>query len=96
MVVYSVGPQPIRLVIAIGNSLPCRSSSNETLFEGSIESGQAVLTETRQVPICVEHTYGSFPDTDWSQGVWLPPGCGSKSGCRLPPVIRAVVSSNPG
>ena len=92
--VYSVGPQRIRIRVAIGNGLPCSSSSNRVLLEGPLEPRQWVMTESPQLPICVEHTYGAFPDTEWSPSVWLPPHCGSKAGCILPPVVRVIVSSN--
>ena len=94
VVIYSAGPQRIRVRVAIGQALPCSSSSNQLLFDGPIEPGQSVQTETPQVPVCVEHTYGDFPDTEWSRGEWWPFHCGSKAGCQLPPVVRVVVSSN--
>jgi hypothetical protein len=93
VVVYSVGPQRIRVRVATGHVMPCSSSSNQLLFEGPLEPGQSVLVQTPETPICVEHTFGAFPDTDWSRSTWWPP-CGRKGGCAPPPVIRVVVSSN--
>src|SRR5436190_20062902 len=78
--IYSVGPQRIRIRVAIGNALPCSSSLNQVLLEGPLEPHQWAVTESPQLPVCFEHTYGAFPDTDWSGGVWLPPHCGSKAG----------------
>ena len=94
VVISSVGPQRIRIRVAIGQSLPCSSSSNQVLFEGPMEPDQSVLIQSPELPVCVEHTHGAFPDTEWSPGQWWPPHCPGKGPCQLPPLVRVVVSSN--
>jgi len=96
VVVASVGPQRLRVRVAAGYVQPCSSSSNRMLFEGPLEPGESVSLGTPSLPICVEHTHGAFPDTDWSVGAFFPNGRCGRGPCRPPPVVRVVVSSNPG
>jgi len=96
VIVTSVGPQRLRVRVAAGYVQPCSSSSNRMLFEGPLEPGESVSLGTPSLPICVEHTYGAFPDTDWSVGAFFPNGRCGRGPCRPPPVVRVFVSSNPG
>src|ERR1700753_2935989 len=89
--IYSTGPEHVRVRVATGAGLPCSSTLNRVLFEGFVEPEQTVLLRTPEVPICVEHTYGAFPDTEWSPPLRLPAGCRVRGPCGLPPVIRVVI-----
>lgn len=95
VVIYSVGPQHLRVRVASGPGVPCSASVNQQLFDGTMEPGQALLLATPGMPVCVEHTYGAFPDTEWSPAEWWPVACRGRGPCRFPPVIRVVVSSDP-
>ena len=95
VVVHSVGPKHIRLRIAIGAGLPCSSSINRILYEGPIEPEETVLLRAPVVPICVEHTYGTFPETQWAPAQHFPAGCRYRGPCNLPSVVRVVISSEP-
>ncbi|HEX7670471.1 MAG TPA: hypothetical protein VF395_12840 [Polyangiaceae bacterium] len=69
VVVSSVGPKAMRLRVAAGIVAPCSSPSNTPLFEGGIAPGQRVVLGTTGNCVCTEHTYGDFPDANWSEAL---------------------------
>ena len=67
VVVTSVGPKAMRLRVAAGVVGPCTSPSNTPLFDGTIGPGQQIVLGTSENCVCVEHTFGDFPDANWSE-----------------------------
>jgi hypothetical protein len=97
VVVSSIGPTPMRLRVSAGVVGPCSSPSNTPLFDGTIGPGQQIVLGASENCVCVEHTYGDFPDANWSEPqiachVMV---CTGRT-CRPnpDPAIRVTVSSN--
>jgi hypothetical protein len=100
VLVYSIGPEAVRVRVAAGAVLPCSSSSNTELFEGPIEPGQLLTITTPASVVCIQQTYEGFPDTDWSIGRVIqrpafctPTGCLRRRPIRGDQAIRVELSS---
>jgi hypothetical protein len=94
VVVSVVGKGVIRVRVADGTSLPCDSSTNHVLFDGHVKAGDKISLASKAGSVCVDHTYGSFRESQWAGGtIW--------SGARYKPwssrqperVIRGSLST---
>jgi hypothetical protein len=65
------GRGQVRLVVAEGTGRPCESSDNHLLFSGHASAGDEIKLQTTAGSICVDHTYGTFRETQWAgAAIW--------------------------
>ena len=65
------GRGQVRLIVAEGTGRPCESSDNHVLFSGHASAGEAIKLKTTVGSICVDHTYGTFRETQWAgAAIW--------------------------
>jgi hypothetical protein len=66
-----VGKGTIRLLVADGSSRPCDASDNHVLFSGHATAGEALRLAAASGSVCVDHTYGSMRESQWSgASIW--------------------------
>jgi hypothetical protein len=66
-----VGQGAIRLLVADGSSRPCDASDNRVLFSGHASAGEAIRVAAATGSVCVDHTYGSLRESQWSgASIW--------------------------
>jgi hypothetical protein len=99
VIVFSIGPKWMRVRVAAftnGFVYPCSSTLNTQLFEGALEPGQWVAMWSPAECVCVQHSYGDFPDLNWSpsQGYCRSVGCRGRW-CSPDELIRIIISSTP-
>ena len=92
VVVNVLGRGVIRLVVADGASRPCDAADNRVLFDGRVTAGENVKLSSQRGTVCVDHTYGTFRDSQWAGAViWsgstLWPGSNQ-------PVLHGTVSTD--
>lgn len=66
LMVVQRGPDPVRVRISTGRTLPCDSSSNRMLIDRRVESGEVVRTTALSNCVCFQQTYAPLADSDWS------------------------------
>jgi hypothetical protein len=65
------GHGEIRVIVSEGTARPCESSDNHLLFRGHAAAGDAIQLTTRVGSVCVDHTYGTFRESQWAGGsIW--------------------------
>jgi hypothetical protein len=62
------GPRAVRVRVAQGTTFPCDSAENRMLLDGKFGPGEIVRTATVDNCVCIQQTYESFADVDWSHG----------------------------
>ena len=67
--VLLLGPDPVRIRLAEGGTLPCDSAENRPILSGRYGGGQLLRTTTSSACVCLQQTYAPFADIDWSNGV---------------------------
>lgn len=71
------GSGEIWLVVADGMSRPCESNDH-VLYKARVHAGDVVKLASTTGSVCVDHTYGSFRETQWagatiwSGATWAP------------------------
>ena len=60
------GAGEIWLVVTDGMSRPCEASDDRMLFKARVRAGDVIKLESRSGSVCVDHTYGSFRETQWA------------------------------
>jgi hypothetical protein len=100
VIVTMLGPGTVRVRVAEGTSRPCDSGDDRIIVEGKYAPGTVIRTATTFTCVCVQQTYESFPDIDWSLGGvacrdQVCTGYGKAKRCvETPhPSIRAAISS---
>lgn len=77
-----VGKGKIRLVVADGSSRPCDASDNHVLYDGHVRAGESIKVISVTGSVCVDHTYGSLRESQWSgAAIWSGSGA-AWSGAR--------------
>ena len=74
--VWVVGKGTVRVRVADTPAMQCGECSdswNQTLFDGRMKAGQAMWLWSTHLCVCVQHTYGSFREAEWSPSVVLCP-----------------------
>lgn len=61
-----VGQGAIRVRIAQGHVTPCESLENRPIFTEWLAPGPPRIFSITDDCICIEHTYGSFREAQWS------------------------------
>ena len=92
-----LGPDPVRIALSEGQTLPCDSPDNRPLLHGRFGGG-LVRTTTTSECVCLQQTYAPFADIDWSNGVVAcrPLRCGGRGRpcvAAPDPTIRVRVAS---
>jgi hypothetical protein len=59
-------PKPVRMRVSSGPALPCDSSTNVPLFEGTVTPRSQFSIANDAVCACWQHTDPAFPDNGWS------------------------------
>jgi hypothetical protein len=97
-----LGPDAVRVRLAEGKVFPCDSSDNRMLVQGRFSAGEVIRADATRDCVCVQQTFASFPDVDWSapQLACRPLNCaGIPRGRRCPPApdvtIRIQIASRP-
>jgi hypothetical protein len=97
-----LGPDPVRIRIALGLTFPCDSGDNHLLLEGKFKAGDIARAQTPDACVCLQQTYAPFSDIDWgfATRVCRPLVCigGGKARRCWPapdPTIRLSIRSNP-
>ncbi|MGO8993743.1 MAG: hypothetical protein ACLQVI_10480 [Polyangiaceae bacterium] len=66
---------PVRVQIALApqGTIPCDSSDNAMVFDGTIDPDRGLALQIEEGPLCVRHAYDNFPDGgDWSSSqLWI-------------------------
>jgi hypothetical protein len=66
-----IGKGTIRLVVADGTSRPCDASGNHQLFDGHAQAGDSIKVASSTGSVCVDHTYGTMRESQWSgASIW--------------------------
>ena len=82
-----VGEGSIRLIVADGTARPCEDSDNRLLYNDHADAGQEIKLTSLSGSVCVDHTYGSFRDSQWAgASIWSGSGAGYSG-------VRALVGS---
>jgi len=40
------------------------------LFQGHAQAGQTTIVKTAAGAVCIDHTYGTFRESQWAGAVW--------------------------
>jgi hypothetical protein len=74
--VFVTGSGSIRLIVAEGTERTCDSPGNHLLYNGRAKAGDEVklVAPGGAASICVDHTYGTFRDSQWAGGVFWSAG----------------------
>jgi hypothetical protein len=94
VVVNVVGQGEILVLLTDGSTQPCDSSDNRPLFKGPAKAGEEVKAVSTTGSVCVDHTYGSFRESQWAgPAIWTVPRAwpGSKP---TPAKIEGTVSTD--
>ncbi|HEX3776418.1 MAG TPA: hypothetical protein VHV51_18230 [Polyangiaceae bacterium] len=96
-----LGPDPVSVQVARGNTFPCDSIDDQILLRGKFAPGQVVRLSSPDVCVCMQQTYAPFPDVDWGPSLRIcrPQICrGAGKGQRCvpapDPTIRVRIRSN--
>jgi hypothetical protein len=96
VVVALLGPDTVRVRVAMGPVMPCDSMENRMLIDGRFAAGQVV--SARAVGdgcVCFQQTYAPLSDSDWSMPRRLCSPCGYNPGARVwicPPNREPTIS----
>ena len=88
-----VGRGAIHVRVAEGRVAPCTSMSNRPLLDEWLRAGTSLSLSINDACVCVEHTYGTFRDTQWSPGSVR---CGASTSRPNPlpnPLVQVVIST---
>jgi hypothetical protein len=83
-----LGQGAVRVRLAEGRVVPCDSGENRPISTEWIAPGPPRFFRAASQCVCVEHTYGSFRDSEWSLG-WIQ--CGPT---RYATAMRIVVRTD--
>jgi hypothetical protein len=61
-----VGSGEILVLVADGSTRPCDSSNNRVLFSARAKAGDQIQAVSTTGSICIDHTYGTFRETQWA------------------------------
>jgi hypothetical protein len=91
-----VGHGEILVLVAEGATRPCDSSDNHVLFKGSAKAGEQVKVISTKGAVCVDHTYGSFRQSQWAgPSIWSAGGRRMRYGSQPAPMeIDGTVSTD--
>jgi hypothetical protein len=65
------GRGQIRLIVSEGTARPCESADNHLLFSGHARVGDEIKLTTSEGSLCVDHTYGTFRESQWAgAAIW--------------------------
>jgi hypothetical protein len=71
VVVNVVGHGEILVLLTDGFTQPCDSSDNLPLFKGPAKAGDQAKAVSMTGSVCVDHTYGSFRQSQWAgPAIW--------------------------
>jgi hypothetical protein len=71
VVVDVVGHGEIVLLVADGSTRPCDASNNRVLFSGHAKAGDQIKLVSTTGAVCVDHTYGTFRQSQWAgPSIW--------------------------
>jgi hypothetical protein len=66
-----VGTGEIQLIVADGATIPCDSSDNRVIFKNRAAAGDNIKLLSATGYVCVDHTYGSFRQSQWAgPSIW--------------------------
>jgi len=97
--VTMLGPDAVRIRVALGSTYPCDSGDNRLIVEGKFAAGQVVHAAAPDHCVCFQQTYAPFSDTDWGASAMvcrsqICSDIGKKHCVPAPdPTIRLQVSS---
>jgi hypothetical protein len=82
--VMMLGPDPVKVRVASGVTMPCDSIDNRPLIVGRFNPGEAIrAVAVGNGCICFQQTYAPLSDSDWSIGTLI---C---TACKYNPYTRA-------
>lgn len=91
VVVTVAGHGEIRVLLADGSTRPCDASDNRVLFNGHAKAGDQIKGISTTGAVCVDHTYGTFRESQWAGPViW---SAGGRSRFGRPPSSSAIAGT---
>lgn len=66
VVVVNASVGRVRVLVSEGRALPCDSTSDAKLFDGTLEAGDTWRTLIGSDCVCIMHTSADFPHAEWS------------------------------
>jgi hypothetical protein len=94
LVLTVVGRGAIHVRVAEGRVAPCDSFSDRPVLDQWLRAGTSQTFSINDACVCVDHTWGSFREREWSPGRVI---CGASPSRRSPlpnPVERLVISTD--
>jgi hypothetical protein len=71
VLVNVAGHGEILVLLADGSTRPCDASDNRVLFKGSAKAGDQIKATSTTGTVCVDHTYGTFRESQWAgPSIW--------------------------
>ena len=89
-----VGHGVIHVRLAEGRVAPCDSSSNRPILDAWVKAGTTIPFAADGECVCVDHTYGTFRDKQWSLAKIACRPVPSRFHRQPDPVVRLVVSTD--
>jgi hypothetical protein len=86
-----LGHGEILVLVADGSTRPCDSSDNRVLFKGHAKAGDQIKLVSTTGAVCVDHTYGTFRESQWAgPSIW---SAGGRSRFGAAPSRTGIVGS---
>jgi hypothetical protein len=95
IVVDVVGHGEILVIVADGTTRPCDASNNRVLFNGRAKAGDQIKAVSTTGAVCVDHTYGTFRQSQWAgPAIWSAGGRSRFGSAPSPKQIEGTVSTD--
>jgi hypothetical protein len=94
VVISVVGQGAVRLRVASGHVAPCDSSEDHVVLDNWVRAGDVLSLALNDECACIEHTYGSFREAQWSLSAIACRPAPTRFRRVVDPVVRVRVSTD--